>query len=212
TARPWVRIVRDREGNVVDGAEVSLMERNPEVNGYARSIVIALDPAVRGIDVVGALQGKKVLEILPGLPADHTGVWQWPEADDAGVATPVAPEEPPIDAVVLAGLREAQEEDGADFLTELIDQFLQDAPSQLGVMREAIAKGDAQTLAREAHRLKGGCGVWGARLMAARCRDLEGQGRAGSVAGADAVLAELKREFSRVCKALEAEKRKGISS
>ncbi|MFQ5848461.1 MAG: HD-GYP domain-containing protein [Candidatus Methylomirabilales bacterium] len=58
TARPWVRIVRDREGNVVDGAEVSLMEWDPQAEDYARSIVIACDPAIREMDVARLVQEK----------------------------------------------------------------------------------------------------------------------------------------------------------
>jgi putative nucleotidyltransferase with HDIG domain len=58
TSRPWVRIIRDPEGNPVEGEEVSLMEWNPEAEDYARSILIALDPAIRGIDVPAVLQEK----------------------------------------------------------------------------------------------------------------------------------------------------------
>jgi len=59
-SRPWVRIVQDREGKAVDGDEVNLMEWNPEAEDYARSIVIALDPVIRRIDVAAVLEGKKL--------------------------------------------------------------------------------------------------------------------------------------------------------
>lgn len=57
-ARPWVRIVQDREGKTVEGDEVNLMEWDPQGEDYARTIVIALDPAIRRIDVAKVLQGK----------------------------------------------------------------------------------------------------------------------------------------------------------
>ncbi|MEE8503299.1 MAG: Hpt domain-containing protein, partial [candidate division NC10 bacterium] len=114
----------------------------------------------------------------------------------------------PIDDAALAGLREAQEEGEPDFLTDLIDQFIREAPQQLRALREALAQGDLQTLAREAHRLKGGCNIFGAHPMAALCGNLEARGRAGSLRGADAVLAQLEGEFSRVQRSLESEKAK----
>ncbi|MCH7895452.1 MAG: response regulator [candidate division NC10 bacterium] len=126
-----------------------------------------------------------------------------PEEADAGTTPDGA-----IDATVLADLHEAQEEGEPDFITELIDEFLTVAPRQLGALRNAVTQEDAQTLAREAHRLKGGCGIFGARPMAALCGNLEARGRAGSVHGANAILAQLESEFSRVQRSLEAEKGK----
>ena len=59
-ARPWVRIVRDPEGNIKDGPEVSLMEWDAKAEDFTRSIVVAVDPAVHGINVAKVLQGKSV--------------------------------------------------------------------------------------------------------------------------------------------------------
>jgi hypothetical protein len=36
------------------------MEWNPEAEDYVRSIVIALDPVIRRIDVAAVLEGKKL--------------------------------------------------------------------------------------------------------------------------------------------------------
>jgi putative nucleotidyltransferase with HDIG domain len=58
-ARPWIRIVQDREGKAVEGEEVNLMEWDPQAEDYARSIVIALDPTIRRIDVAKVLQANE---------------------------------------------------------------------------------------------------------------------------------------------------------
>ena len=58
-ARPWVRIVQDREGKTVEGEEVNLMEWDPQGEDYARTIVIALDPTIRRIDVAKVLQDNE---------------------------------------------------------------------------------------------------------------------------------------------------------
>ncbi len=165
----------------------------------------------QAIDVVSVLKGKEPLDTqVPALPVpmvDLPGLSQEPRATESGVAAAVATEEP-IDADALAFLREPEHEGKSDFLTDLIDQFLREVPSQLAAIREALAREDAGALAREAHRLKGGCSIFGARLMEARCNDLVARGRAGSVHEADAVLAQLENEFTRVQRALEAEKGK----
>jgi len=57
--RPWVRIVQDREGKTVEGEEVNLMEWDPQGEDYARTIVIALDPTIRRIDVAKVLQDNE---------------------------------------------------------------------------------------------------------------------------------------------------------
>jgi len=62
TARPWVRIIQDRERNRVDGGEVSLMEWDPEAGDYLRSILVAVDPTFRDIDVTHVLQQGAITE------------------------------------------------------------------------------------------------------------------------------------------------------
>ena len=62
TARPWVRIIQDREGNRVDGGEVSLLEWDPEAGDYLRSILVAVNPTFRGIDVADILQQAAISE------------------------------------------------------------------------------------------------------------------------------------------------------
>ena len=130
----------------------------------------------------------------------------FPEAGDV-----MSPHEP-IDEATLASLREPQVGGEPDFLIELIDEFLRETPNELAALRAIVAQRDAETLARRAHRLKGGCGVFGARLMTELCGNLEGLGRAGSMGGADGLLAQLESEFDRVRSALEAEKAKAIPS
>ena len=63
TSRPWVRTVQDRAGKAVEGDEVSLMEWDSEGEDYARSILIACDPAIRQIDVPAVLQGKDLTPV-----------------------------------------------------------------------------------------------------------------------------------------------------
>jgi len=214
-SRPWVRIVRDADGNTLDGEEINLREVDPDTKEYTRSILIEVDPTVYGIDPVMHLEGKRVDPThisKPARPEEPQGIHtHWlmqghgPATAGSGTADAVALNEP-IDAAALAFLREPQDGGDSEFLNEIIDQFLQDAPSQLAAIRRALVHADAQALAREAHGLKGLCSIFGAHRMEAYCKDLVARGRAGSVHEADAVLTQLESEFSRVEQALKTEK------
>lgn len=199
----------------------------PEMDGYqATAEIRQRQRAERGIPIIAmtahAMQGDRDRCLAAGMD-DYISkplrteelvavIEQWTLASAEAhqearpdAATPVASNEP-IDAAALAGLLDAQEEGEPDFLAELIDQFLREAPRQLDAVRDAVARGEAQALAREAHRLKGGCSIFGAHTMAALCGNLEARGRADSVQGADALLAQLEGEFSRVRRSLESVK------
>src|SRR5574341_1123006 len=50
--RPVVRLVAAADGTLLeDGAEISLMEKHPQTNDYVRSILLAVDPSAKNIDV-----------------------------------------------------------------------------------------------------------------------------------------------------------------
>jgi CheY-like chemotaxis protein/HPt (histidine-containing phosphotransfer) domain-containing protein len=124
------------------------------------------------------------------------------EADDNGYTGP----EDPLDPDVLAGLRELGD---ADLLTELVNLFIADVPPQLASLREAMESGDASSVKRVAHTLKGSCGNMGAQRMAAICAKLQDIGASGDLTRAPELLKQLEAEFERVRPALEAEVAEG---
>lgn len=77
---------------------------------------------------------------------------------------------PVIDEAVYAALVDSA---GADFVPELIDSFLEDAPAALQAMRRAAAAGDAVAFRREAHSLKSNGQTFGATALAEAARALE---------------------------------------
>ncbi|MFQ5657663.1 MAG: HD-GYP domain-containing protein [Candidatus Methylomirabilales bacterium] len=62
SSRPWVRTVQDGEGNTLEGEEVTLMDWNTDAEDYTRSIMVAVNPTVHGIDVVKILGGDEIKE------------------------------------------------------------------------------------------------------------------------------------------------------
>ncbi len=77
---------------------------------------------------------------------------------------------PEIDAQVFA---ELQETAGADFVVELVESFLEDAPLGLQALRVAVAGGDAVGFRRQAHSLKSNGVTFGATAFADEARALE---------------------------------------
>ena len=77
---------------------------------------------------------------------------------------------PIIDAQVY---RELQETAGADFVRELVDTFLQEAPGMLAELRSACQAKAADRFRRAAHSLKSNAQTFGACDLSQRSRELE---------------------------------------
>ncbi|RTL40839.1 MAG: Hpt domain-containing protein [Burkholderiales bacterium] len=75
-----------------------------------------------------------------------------------------------IDDEVFAALVDSA---GADFIPELIDSFLEDAPQGLAALRSALDAGDAVAFRRAAHSLKSNGSTFGATAFAESARALE---------------------------------------
>jgi HPt (histidine-containing phosphotransfer) domain-containing protein len=120
--------------------------------------------------------------------------------------TPV-PDESAIDASVFTDFRAIGAGDaGSDFVTKIIDQYLEEATSQVAVLKNAVERGDAPALRLATHGLRGTSGTVGANRMAAICADLEKLARGTSLDGAPTVVAALEDEFTRVRDALHLER------
>lgn len=95
-----------------------------------------------------------------------------------------------IDEQVFA---ELQASAGADFVVELVDSFLEDAPQALAALRAAAVSGDAVAFRRHAHTLKSNGHTFGTLALAEAARVLEHTPLAalgdGAMAQVDALLA-----------------------
>ena len=111
-----------------------------------------------------------------------------------------------LDPEIFGQLREADRAGGNGFLAGLIQKYLQEAPTRILTLRDAVARADCAVVVKEAHALKGSAGALGALTMAAACGDLEILGRGGSLTGAERLLTRVEKEFDLVCSALETER------
>jgi HPt (histidine-containing phosphotransfer) domain-containing protein len=80
-----------------------------------------------------------------------------------------------IDRSVLAALSESV---GDDFLGELVDTFIEEAPGMFLEMEQALSAGDADSFRRAAHSLKTNANTFGATVLAEKAKELETMARA----------------------------------
>ena len=107
-------------------------------------------------------------------------------------------------AIDLARYAELQDTAGADFVLELVDTFLQEAPGMLAELRAARAAADADRFRRAAHSLKSNSHTFGALALGALARDMELTGMSADAAQDAARLYALEAEYARAAAALMA--------
>jgi histidine phosphotransfer protein HptB len=112
--------------------------------------------------------------------------------------------EPAID---LATFEELKQTAGAEFVRELVDTFLAEAPAMLDDLRRALGTRNADQFRRNAHSLKSNSNTFGARALGAIARDLELMGLDQVLKDHAQPLDALALEYARVEKALRELKR-----
>jgi histidine phosphotransfer protein HptB len=105
-----------------------------------------------------------------------------------------------IDAATFDALRETT---GAEFVRELADAFLAEAPQMLGDLRQSLAAMDAERFRRAAHSLKSNGSTFGALELADIARDLELSGVAQVSGRGPQALAAVEAEYARTAAALK---------
>jgi len=85
-----------------------------------------------------------------------------------------------------------------DLIITIIDSFLDDCPDYMEAIREAVERGDAEALKREAHGLKGAAGSLRAQSVSEAAEALEEIGRSEDFAEGEAALDTLEQEVDRL--------------
>jgi CheY-like chemotaxis protein/nitrogen-specific signal transduction histidine kinase len=213
---PYDAVLMDCQMPMMDGYEATAMIRRHEGEVHHTPIIAM---------TAHALQGEREKCLAVGMD-DYISKPVKPEELDASLKRWVSRATPTteslaseassaeamggaIDHSVLAGLRNLQQEGKPDVLKRLIGVFISDTQSKLVALREAAEQGEAQTLERVAHTLKGSSASLGAKEMAATCTELETFTRSGNLSKISDLLARLEVEFERAREALTAELTKG---
>lgn len=104
-----------------------------------------------------------------------------------------------VDEELLAELFSVLDEGDAGGLVQACELFSTGVPARLDDLARALAAGGYDEAARIAHSVKGSAGAFGARRLAALAGRLEqacGRPGATTPAEAEALLGELRQEFS----------------
>jgi CheY-like chemotaxis protein/HPt (histidine-containing phosphotransfer) domain-containing protein len=111
-----------------------------------------------------------------------------------------------IEVTLDPGVMAAFLESGTpEFAVTLIDQFIQEAQSCVGTLRDAAQRLDSATLKSTAHSLKGSSSIMGASRLAALCAQLEDHlARRPDAAVAPALMGAIDEEFGHVREAFVA--------
>jgi HPt (histidine-containing phosphotransfer) domain-containing protein len=93
---------------------------------------------------------------------------------------------------------------GPEFVVELVNTFLDEAPRMLAELRTARVEGNADRFRRAAHSLKSNANTFGAIGLAGRARELELKGLDADPARDGAALTALETEYAAATTALKA--------
>jgi HPt (histidine-containing phosphotransfer) domain-containing protein len=107
-----------------------------------------------------------------------------------------------LDPAALENLREMVGGD-TEFVSDLIDTFLDQAPQMLADMRQGLASGDVVVVRRSAHSLKSNSAEFGAQALFTLCQEIETMCKSGVPVGAE-LVARVEDEFAKVKTALRA--------
>jgi PAS domain S-box-containing protein len=199
--------------------DIVLMDvQMPEMDGYAATRLIRRLPSdIRTIPVIAmtahAMKGDREKCLAAGMD-DYVSkpvkpkqlldaVQRWagkeilhpPGGDDKLSASMP----PPLNLRHLDEVTEGDDE----FKREIIGLFFEDTSERLSLLIKAVDGGDAASLEKEAHALKGAGRNLGAERFGELALSLEMKGKAGSLQGAREILTELETEFKRVQHVLE---------
>ena len=76
-----------------------------------------------------------------------------------------------------ATFNELKQMSGEDFINELIDTFLEDAPKMIAEIKSGLDSNNADTFRRAAHSMKSNAATFGASQLAALAKELEMLGK-----------------------------------
>jgi HPt (histidine-containing phosphotransfer) domain-containing protein len=104
-----------------------------------------------------------------------------------------------LEAAALQNLRDLG---GAEFLAEVVDVFLADAPALITSLRSSLEGQDTEELRRAAHTLKSNGATLGAAAFAELCRTVEQHAKDGRLDGVSQLVDRIEQEYRTLQEAL----------
>jgi signal transduction histidine kinase/DNA-binding response OmpR family regulator len=111
-----------------------------------------------------------------------------------------------LDRSVLQAFKNAMGANAEQFLTELIEIYLEESPTLLQALNTAIVQSDATAIKQAAHTLKSSSASLGAIRFSQLCQELEMMGSDGATAQVRELLVDIESEYERVKSTLQIER------
>ena len=176
----------------------------PEMDGFEATREIRKREDGKRTPIVAltanALEGDRALCIAAGMD-DYLSKPVTPEALGMVLERWLGGPELVIDEAMIDDMRDLGGDDG-NFIAELVDLYVEDAPARIEAIEKAIRRGDGAALAAEAHGLKSSSGNVGAVKMRELTARLEALGNADDLARAAEAVLYLRAEYAKAVQAL----------
>jgi HPt (histidine-containing phosphotransfer) domain-containing protein len=104
-----------------------------------------------------------------------------------------------LEAAALQNLRDIG---GEEFLIEVVDVFLADAPALITSLRSSLERRDTEELRRAAHTLKSNGSTLGAIVFAELCRVVEQHAKDGRLDGVSQLVGQIEQDYRTLEEAL----------
>jgi CheY-like chemotaxis protein len=185
----------------------------PEMDGYAATACIRARAGERRIPIIAmtahAMTGDRERCLAAGMddyitkPLDfdelHTLLARWLQPTEPATAPDLAPKADPVDMAALRLITDGDEE----FLRELVELYLADAPERMENLRRAVASRVAITIKQEAHGLKGASANLSAKGLQTLMAEIEQLAAAEQLAEVTDVMQAAESEFGQVQRFLQ---------
>jgi len=102
---------------------------------------------------------------------------------------------PVIDKTTFEELKQMS---GDDFINELIDTFLEDAPKMIAEIKSGLATNNVESFRRAAHSMKSNAATFGASQLAALAKELEMLGKENKLSETGDKLKSLEEAYESV--------------
>ena len=189
--------IRTREGDSGDHMPIVAMTAHAMKGDRERCLEAGMDEYIPK-----PIRARQLYEVIDLVTGSNPGVPPSPSASASAEAVRDAAPEPPRLSLVDEPLRweGAIEAVGGseDTLRELVKLFFEECPSLMAQMRQATADGDAETLRRAAHTLKGSTRLFTADPAAEAASKVEMMGREAQLEEVADAIDALQTEVDRL--------------
>jgi CheY-like chemotaxis protein len=110
-----------------------------------------------------------------------------------------------------AALRSLRDLGGAEFLAEVVETFLADAPALIATLRSSVERSDCEELRRAAHTLKSNGATLGAPGFAELCRTVEQDAKAARLDRLGPLVEQVAQEYHKLEQALASHRSEAVS-